>query len=120
MEIRRFLPGDYVIPSKRERKKRPIPIWKVYPELRGFVEEMLLDGMEPKILMKHLIHLGMTKNVTYSWKKRLLKEQPRHQEMLKKLSRDPEMIKKRGQFLTGLMSAKKEWRLLEGDERSTP
>ena len=108
--MRRFLPSDYVIPSKRKPKKRPIPIWKIYPELRGLVEDMLRSGMEPKLLMKHLTHMGINKNVAYSWRKRLLKEKPDHQAKLKKLSKEPEMIKKRGQFLTGLMAANKEWR----------
>lgn len=75
---------------------------------------MILDGVECQTLMKHLSHLGMTKNVAYGWKRRITQRQVLYRAMLDEMGRDPEMMKKRGQFLTGLLAARKEWREQNG------
>ena len=75
-------------------------MWWVFPELKELAQEVLASGVHPLLLVKHL---GVKKDTAYSWKRALSKPDFRAE-----MQADPEMIEKRGQFLRGLVSARKE------------
>lgn len=93
------------IPLPRRSPKRKLPkrrdnVWWIFPELKGLAQEVLASGVHPLILAKHL---GLRKDTAYSWKRDLSKVDWRIE-----AQSDPDMIKRRGEFLRGLVAARRE------------
>lgn len=73
-------------------------MWWVYPELKDLAQEVLASGVHPLTLAKHT---GIRKDTAYAWKRALNKPDFRAE-----MQTDPEMVRKRGEFIKGLMAAR--------------